>query len=93
MTLLHLFRLRRTLKHISGVEKQLCRIADCLESYLTAQGIAVKIPETHEPAQVFYTDERLDRQKEVLEEVFEQMGGTPEQVEEYLREMKEQETA
>lgn len=90
MTLLHLFRLRRTLRSLGGIEKQLVRIADALEANLNAQGIVVN-PEKPEPAEVSYSNESADREKEALAHALDSMGlQSEEQLEELLKELKEQ---
>jgi len=72
--------------HLSGVETQLRRIADALEALCAAQGIdlaAAKEPPV--PATISYSDERKDREREVLED----LGFTEEMLDEFLEKERE----
>lgn len=90
MRILPLLRFRRTIRHLGGVETQLRRIADALEAMLETQGIPV-VKQQPEPAEVSYTDERSDREKEALAHALESMGlQNEEQLEELLKELREQ---
>ena len=79
MTLRSLLRLRRSVKHIAGCERELTRIADCLEAICAHEGVSVKAegkPETF----VAFTDEEAEARAEMEQWMKEQYFGHREMV-------------
>ena len=66
-------RMKPTATALKGIQRDLARIADCLEVFVEqAYGIRMKVqkPDTAgEETQVFYTDEEEDFKREYLEKM------------------------
>ena len=79
MTLRSLLRLRRSVKHIAGCERELGRIADCLEAICVHEGVILK-PEGKPETVIAFTDEEAEARAEIEQWAKEQYFGHREMV-------------